>query len=368
MASGLETTAYYALGIPMFAAVIGFERWVGRRRGVELFGFAETLSNLSAGLGTLLVGVLTGPWILAAYDAVQTRFAVVHWGPGSLWRWPFALLACDLCYYVYHRAGHRFGGLWAIHGIHHQHERLNSTVGLRLEWFADVSTVVFFAPLPLLGIDSTCFFLTIAALSAYTLTAHSPAFARPTWGVFVTPATHGSHHSRDSRYIDCNYGAMFSFWDRLAGTWNEPPPGDVLRSDLPTVCRVHDGVSTQWSLLRELAADVWGAPDLGTRLALVGGRPALTATRITGVPRDDAAIAPADRAWVLARFLAIALVGTWLLWWRDAQPLPVLVLGVAVVIWGLRAVGGLLDGRPGAAREDAAQLVAMIAFLLVATR
>src|SRR5262245_35849411 len=125
--SNLETTGYYALGIPLFLVVILIERAVGRRRGVEMFGFAETVSNLSAGLGTLLIGLFSGRLILALYEHAYQHWALVRWPAGSLWRWPFALLLVDLCYYLYHRAGHRFGFLWAIHGIHHQHERQNST-------------------------------------------------------------------------------------------------------------------------------------------------------------------------------------------------------------------------------------------------
>ena len=67
-------------------------------------------------------------------------------------------------------------------------------------------------------------------------------------GFLVTPAIHGSHHSRDARFAEKNFGAMLGIWDRLFGTWCEPAKGEALRADVPSICRTHDGVTTQWNL------------------------------------------------------------------------------------------------------------------------
>ena len=37
--------------------------------------------------------------------------------------------------------------------------------------------------------------------------------------VIVTPHMHKAHHSRDQRETDSNYANIFSFWDRLFGTY-----------------------------------------------------------------------------------------------------------------------------------------------------
>ena len=39
--------------------------------------------------------------------------------------------------------------------------------------------------------------------------------------MFVTPSVHGVHHASDEKYLDKNYGDMFTFWDRLFGTFQE---------------------------------------------------------------------------------------------------------------------------------------------------
>jgi sterol desaturase/sphingolipid hydroxylase (fatty acid hydroxylase superfamily) len=351
----LETTAWYALGIPLFAAVIALEVFVGRRRGTRWVSFAETLSNLSAGLGTLVIGLFVGPLVLRLYEYGYS-LRVVDWR-GSAWCWPFALLLSDLCYYAHHRAGHRFAILWSIHGVHHQHEHLASSVGLRLEWLADLSTVVFFSAMPLLGVDSTTGFAAIAALSLYALTTHSPMMARPSFGIFVTPATHGAHHSRDGRYADKNFAAMFTFWDRLLGTYAKPE-GDLAK-DVPTICRAYDGVGAQFVLVAELVRRLGRETRWRDRVRVAFARPELASP--PRVPRDEALLSSRARAYLLADFLATALLGTWVLWMRGPGERWVAPAIAALVIWGLRTNGQLLDGRPRAAREHALRLVVALA-------
>lgn len=349
----LETTGWYALAIPLLAIVLLLERRASRRTGKDFVGFAEPLSNLSAGLSTLVIGLFVGPLVIKMYN-YGYGVTPLRWGDSWL-RWPAALVAADLCYYLHHRAGHRFAVLWAIHGIHHQHEKLNSTVGLRLEWLADVSTIVFFALMPLLGFDAQTGFMSIALLSLYALTTHCPLFWRPSFGIFVTPGTHGAHHSRDARFAGKNYAAMFTFWDRLFGTYAEVPSGIELRRDLPTVCRQHDGIGAQWSLLKELAVQARQEPTALRALGVLFSRPVVIAGAET--PRDEATIGPRARAYIAADFLATAALATWLLWNRGAGSLAVSLLAAAFVIWSLRTNGRLIDGRIGAGREHAVRLL-----------
>eukprot|EP00817_Percolomonadidae_sp_ATCC50343_P002196 CAMPEP_0117422154 /NCGR_PEP_ID=MMETSP0758-20121206/3051_1 /TAXON_ID=63605 /ORGANISM="Percolomonas cosmopolitus, Strain AE-1 (ATCC 50343)" /LENGTH=89 /DNA_ID=CAMNT_0005204605 /DNA_START=450 /DNA_END=716 /DNA_ORIENTATION=- len=40
--------------------------------------------------------------------------------------------------------------------------------------------------------------------------------------IFVTPSAHRGHHAgRPSKYLDKNYGEMFTIYDRLFGTFQE---------------------------------------------------------------------------------------------------------------------------------------------------
>jgi sterol desaturase/sphingolipid hydroxylase (fatty acid hydroxylase superfamily) len=353
----LDTYGYYALGIPLLGLLLLLELALSRRPGAARFAFAETLSNLACGLGTLLIGLFSGGSVLALYEWSYRHYALFSWH-GSRWRWPAALLIADLAYYLHHRAGHRFGLLWAIHGIHHQHEQQNSSVGFRLEWLADLSTLFFFALLPLAGIDPTCGFLVIALLSLYALSTHSPTLSRPSFGFLVTPQSHGAHHSRDSRFSDRNYAAMFLLWDQLLGTYRRPPT--ELGSDQPSICRLYDGVGAQASLLRELVDQMRRAPNVTAALRLLVERPQLTAGTYLPSLRQDRELDAPSRRYLLFDFLSTAALTTWLLWLAGTTPLPLRIAAALLLIWGLRTNGRLLDGRPGAWGEQRRRLWATL--------
>ena len=351
----MDTAAWYAFGIPLYFAYVVLEIVLARRSTQKVFGFAETISNLTAGLGTLVIGLFVGPWVLKAWNLAHAHLAPLRWPAEGVWKLPAALILADFCYYAYHRAGHRFAILWAIHGIHHQHEHLNSSVAFRLEWLADPYAALFFGLMPILGVDSKTGFAAIAILSFYTLTAHSPVIPRPTWGFLVTPAIHGSHHSRDARFGDKNFGAMLGVWDRLFGTWLEPAPGEAWRADVPSISRTHDGVKAQWGLLAELARDAESAATLHAKVALLFSRP-----KAVGPPaplREDDEIALPTRRYVLAHFLALVGFGAWLLSSPATRPPTVQLASAAALLAGLYALGGLLDNRRGALSVERARLV-----------
>ncbi len=350
----LDTAAWYAFAIPLYVLYVVMEIFLARRLRRKIFSFAETISNLAAGLGTLTIGLFVGPYVLRAWDFAHDHVAPFRWPAHGAWKVPAALVLADFCYYGYHRAGHRFALFWSIHGIHHQHEHLNSSVGFRLEWLADPYAVLFFGLMPLVGVDSTTGFFAIALLSFYTLTAHSPVVRRPTFGFLITPAIHGSHHSRDARYAEKNYGAMLGVWDRLFGTWLEPPPGDTLHPDVPSISRTHDGVSAQWGLIRELAREL-ARKSVREKIAILVRRP--VALGPEKPLRDDADIEKATRGYVLGSFLCTAALGAWLLWMRGGRPPSVEIPVAATVLAGLATAGGLLDGRARAVAHERARLV-----------
>jgi alkylglycerol monooxygenase len=357
----MDTAAWYALSMPAYVLYVIVELLIARRRrahGTEkVFGFAETIANLTAGLSTLVIGLFVGPWVLRAWDFAHDHVAPFPWPLHGWWRLPAALVLADFCYYVYHRAGHRFAILWSIHGIHHQHEHLNSSVGFRLEWLADPYAAMFFGLMPLAGVDSTTGFAALMILSIYALSAHSAVIARPSLGILITPAIHGSHHSRDARFADKNYGAMLGIWDRLLGTWHEPAPGEVLRADVPSISRTHDGVRTQWGLIAELVRSVAGAGTLRARIAMLFSPPALSGP--TAALREDSEIGRPTRVYVLVQFVGLAILGAWLLLAREVRPLSLQVVTSVTIIVGLYALGGLLDGRRHAVIFERLRLVGL---------
>lgn len=369
----LESSGYYALGVPAYVLVAAVEYALARRKGVPAYTLAVTVGNLVAGLGEVVIGLFLGPLLLGLYDFGFEHIRLFHWAEGSLVPWVLAFLAGDLCYYLYHRAGHRCAALWAIHGVHHQSDEFNLSIALRNPWFSDFYSAVFYIPLPLLGVPPTHFFVAISAISFYAVTVHSRVFHRPGFKVLVTPATHIVHHALNKRYLNKNYGAMFTLWDRLFGTHAEVTADEPPRLGTTFGYETHDGALAQFVLFRPVVRALLLARGWRERVRALFGPPGWqpdgARPPVPARPRSDPAIPLGTRLYVVAQLTATVVFALYILWLRDRHPLSFQLVGALAVLWSGTTLGGLLDGRPGAVRQQALQLVftASLAAGLLAT-
>lgn len=356
----LESSGYYALGIPAYVAVCAGEMAWARHKGKQVYRFGSTVSNLSAGLGEVLVGLFLGPLLLAAYD-FGYRLSPVRWAPGSWVPWMLAFVLGDLCYYLYHRAGHSVAALWAIHGVHHQAEELNFTVAIRHPWFSDAYSALFYAPIPLLGVPTTHFFVAISIISFYAFTVHTELFHRPSFGFLVTPRTHVVHHAKNARYLHKNYGAMFTVWDKLFGTHAELDPDEPPRIGSMLPYATHDGALAQWVYFSRLFAAAKQTRSWREKLAIFvkhpGYLPAGVSLPAPTAARSDGAIPFRSRVYVGLHLAVLVVFATPLLWQRERFSTAVLAVGATVLVLGLSSLGGLLDGRAFALRHERIRLV-----------
>ncbi len=367
--SRLESSGHYALGVPVYLALMLLEWGLYRRRHPGLYGFSDTLSNFAGGLGEVCVGLLLGPWLLWLYDFGYARLALVRWAEGSPWPWILAVPGADLCYYLYHRAGHTVALLHAVHGVHHQSERFNLSVALRHPWFSDVYSFVFYIPMPVLGIPPGPFFFGVAVISFYALTVHTRGFNRPGFGFLVTPRTHIVHHARNPRYLGKNLGAMFTVWDRLFGTHVEVTDDDPPEIGSPAGYRSHDGALAQFTLF----ADLWSGlrasrtPREWARVLFgrPGWRPPGSPRRPRSVARSDASIPGPTKLYVAFQFPLLLAFGLAVAWERERFDLRGHLVTVLVVAAGLASLGGLLDGRRHAVRAEVARLACSAALLVL---
>jgi len=357
----LETSGYYALGIPAYLAVIGIEDLVMRRRGKRVYGFANTIGNFSAGLGEVILGLFLGPYLIALYEYAYVHWRLVEWSEGSIIPWILAFFISDLGYYWYHRAGHKVAALWAIHGVHHQSDRFNISIAIRHPWFSDSYSAIFYAPLPLLGVSTTQFFLAISVISFYALTVHSQTFHRPGFYIFVTPRTHIVHHSRNPRYLGKNLGAMFTIWDRMFGTHVEIDPDDPPVLGTPGGYETHDGVKAQWIYFRDILASAAAGKTLRDKvMAFVGHpgwRPAGAKLPPSPAARAESTVSGAVKTYVLVQFAVTLALSAYVLWLREQHTFAVLALAAVAVLFSLSTIGGVLDGRPRAATWELARHV-----------
>jgi sterol desaturase/sphingolipid hydroxylase (fatty acid hydroxylase superfamily) len=150
-------------------------------------------------------------------------------------------LSYEVGYWVDHYLKHRFEMLWRFHAVHHTAESLSPLTNFRVH---PVDTFIFgnililsngiaggllvyalgahATPLTISGANA----ITLAALGLFGTLQHSHfwiTFPKPLDRIFLSPAHHQLHHSRDAAHHNSNYGSTLALFDRLFGTLIVPP-------------------------------------------------------------------------------------------------------------------------------------------------
>ncbi len=128
----------------------------------------------------------------------------------------------EFVYYWHHRWAHEIRWLWATHSVHHSPNHMNLTVAGRLGWTGLISgSVLFFAPLSLIGFHPIAVFLMLAVNLFYQVWIHTEVIKTlgPLEWVLNTPSHHRVHHGSNPEYLDRNYGGILIIFDRLFGTF-----------------------------------------------------------------------------------------------------------------------------------------------------
>jgi sterol desaturase/sphingolipid hydroxylase (fatty acid hydroxylase superfamily) len=135
------------------------------------------------------------------------------------------VVALDLFTYWAHRLLHLFSFGWRFHRVHHSERTVNVTTAFRqhpgetiwrILWLA-AAILVFGIPLWVVVV-----YLSLSSLNALMEHANikfDGNFDRILRLLIVTPNMHKAHHSREQKETDSNYANIFSFWDRLFGSY-----------------------------------------------------------------------------------------------------------------------------------------------------
>lgn len=183
--------------------------------------------NLGLALIAGLVGAAFAPPMLWAMQQVATQ----DWGVAQLLPlqgWASALLAFllfDLWMYVWHRLNHEWRPLWRLHRVHHSDTEMDATTALRFHPGEILLSSLFNIPIALLiGLTLETLILYKAVMFVVILLHHSNVALPDRWDrwlgwLLVPPSMHRVHHSERRDETDSNYGTIFSFWDRLFGSF-----------------------------------------------------------------------------------------------------------------------------------------------------
>src|SRR5262245_40016599 len=113
----------------------------------------------------------------------------------------------------------------AIHRVHHSDPAVDSTTALRFHTGEVlISSALCLAVIPLFGIMPWQLLLYESLMLPVIMFHHSNVYFlekvdRWLRAQVVSPSIHRVHHSRAQVETDSNYSIIFSFWDRICGTF-----------------------------------------------------------------------------------------------------------------------------------------------------
>lgn len=190
-----------------------------KHTGLNVFFTATTiLVNLS--MAFLLV--LTADWV------ASSGFGVMNWMSGL----PIILVALIglmlmdfIGAWLAHYTEHHVTWMWKFHLIHHTDQHVDTTTANRHHPGESIIRYIFtLIAVIIVGAPVWMIFL-YQSLSLVMTQFNHANLSMPKWlddalvWVLCTPNMHRVHHHYRQPYSDTNYGNIFSFWDRIFGTY-----------------------------------------------------------------------------------------------------------------------------------------------------
>ena len=200
--------------------------------------FKHALPNFFFTITTIIVNFSLAFILLLVSDWVtENNYGLLNYGqflPLSLYI-IFGVLFLDLIgAYLPHYVQHKVKFLWKIHLVHHSDHKVDTTTANRHHPFESVVRYLFtLLGVAILGANMGLVFLYQSLSVVLSQFNHANINISPKIDKFlsffiVTPNMHKVHHHYVMPYTDSNYGNIFSFWDRLFGTFKFLNPSKII--------------------------------------------------------------------------------------------------------------------------------------------
>ena len=164
----------------------------------------------------------------------DSGFGLVYWfNANILMTIIIGVLALDFSSWLVHLVMHKTPVLWRFHLIHHSDNNVDVTTGLRHHPGDSLLRGIFFMLLIFISgapMYSVMIYQTLVVLSTAFTHANISLPKKLDYAlsfILVSPNMHKVHHHWKQPYTDSNYGAVFSFWDRLLGTFKKLDTKDI---------------------------------------------------------------------------------------------------------------------------------------------
>ena len=198
-----------------------------RHAGINL---VFTAIHLIIHTGLAILIVMLSDWCR------QQSFGIIYWTNANnsiILTIIIGVLALDFSSWLVHLVMHKIKPLWGFHLVHHTDNNVDVTTGLRHHPGDSILRGIFFmllifisgAPMYSVMVYQTLLVLATAFTHA-NISLPKPIDKIISY-VLVSPNMHKVHHHWKQPYTDSNYGAVFSIWDRLFGTYKTLDPKEI---------------------------------------------------------------------------------------------------------------------------------------------
>lgn len=201
-----------------------WSRWYNDAHNLLLWIVGVAILSLSLGGG--LNGLL---FALQQHQVGLLNLLALPWWLKAI----LGLLLLDFVEYLMHRLSHNVRWLWLLHAVHHSDTKLDVTANLRTHPL-HLLLLVGFKVVAVIAIGLPLWVFLLKEIMTVVMGAlHHAAIEWPAWidrrlsWLLITPRGHWLHHSPDMPESNSNFGQVFSFWDRLFGTYSTPRAGQT---------------------------------------------------------------------------------------------------------------------------------------------
>ena len=366
--------------IPIFFLLIIVELLLVRRRRSAVYRLNDSISDLSCGILSQLLGVFTKLLVLGMYAWVAAHLSLQSFGVAAAWlarvpfgngsmpgalgvdwnawaTWVFAFLLVDLAYYFLHRYSHTIHVLWAGHVVHHSSEEYNLTVALRQSALHGIFSWVFFMPLAVIGVPWEMFAACYALNLVYQFWIHTREIDRlPGWleSWLNTPSHHRVHHGVNPQYQDRNYAGALIIWDRMFGTFE--PESEPVVYGITTPLESWNPVWANVHIFADIVRNAWRTRRWRDKWRVIFGHPGFRPPDLASIagpkmswplhaPQFDPVVPRDQQAYAAVQFLAILVAAYLTLVSASKLATHEIAAMLFFVTIGLANVGAIFEGR-----------------------
>ncbi|MBI1781622.1 MAG: sterol desaturase family protein [Sphingobacteriales bacterium] len=164
----------------------------------------------------------------------DSKFGLVYWfNSGVMMTIIISVLALDFSSWLVHLVMHKNAFLWKFHTVHHTDNNVDVTTGLRHHPGDSLLRGIFFILLifvsgaPMYGVMIYQTLVVVATAFTHANIRLPEKVDYIISFILVSPNMHKVHHHWKQPFTDSNYGATFSIWDRLFGTYKQLDVKDI---------------------------------------------------------------------------------------------------------------------------------------------